>query len=174
MYFFIEYIYIKESNQKGTTMKNTLAENMRRFGTKNLGPINEQGVIPPSIAAQSTPDASASEPDPELEQLENEVLDADMNDPNPMIKLGQYLIQSRRDMGKWFDGLIKRQINMPNGAKKAETLCNYYETHEPALQRAGIKTFASNILNKIRTKYRLLRGKSSAGNTSNRSLTSEY
>ena len=138
-------------------MKNILAENMRRFGTKNLGPINEQGVIPPSIAAQSTPDASAAETDPELEGLENEVLNADMSDPNPLIKLGQFLMQSRRDIGKWFEGLINRQINMPNGAKKAETLCDYYETHEPALQRAGIKlsNVMQNVIKNVRRKFKL-------------------
>jgi hypothetical protein len=36
MFFYYYYIYIKESNHKGKNMKNTLAENLLRFGVKNL------------------------------------------------------------------------------------------------------------------------------------------
>jgi hypothetical protein len=44
MFFYYYYIYIKESNHKGKNMKNTLAENLLRFGVKNLSESEKQSL----------------------------------------------------------------------------------------------------------------------------------
>ena len=44
MFFYYLDIYIKESNLKGKNMKNTLAENLLRFGVKNLSESDKQNL----------------------------------------------------------------------------------------------------------------------------------
>jgi hypothetical protein len=126
-------------------MKNTLAENMRRFRTKNLGVINEQGVVPPSLA---TGDQSTG---PEMEQLENEVLNADINDPNPLYKLVEFLKKTNKDIGKYFQGLVTKVSKQPNlgGPQASKELCDYYDKHAPSLPKKGIN-ISNNISNWIR------------------------
>lgn len=85
--------------------KTTLAENMLRYGTKNLTPIDQfllEQNPPISNTEENEPD------DPELDALEAEILDGDENDPAPLEKLADLLRKKQYDLKRYIRRLMRR------------------------------------------------------------------
>lgn len=85
--------------------KTTLAENMLRYGTKNLTPIDQfllEQNPPVSNMEENEPD------DPELDALEAEILDGDENDPTPLEKLADLLRKKQYDLKRYIGRLMRR------------------------------------------------------------------
>lgn len=85
--------------------KTTLAENMLRYGTKNLTPI-DQFLLEQNPSVSNTEE---NEPDdPELDALEAEILDGDENDPTPLEKLADLLRKKQYDLKRYIRRLMRR------------------------------------------------------------------
>lgn len=85
--------------------KINLAENMLRYGTKNLT-LFDQFLLEQDMAITDT---EKNEPnDPELDALEDEILDGDENDLTPLEELADLLRKKQIDLKTYFRRLMRR------------------------------------------------------------------
>ena len=120
--------------------KPTLAENMLRYGTKNLTTI-DRFILEQDLSVTGTEE---NEPDDiELDALEDEIIDGDENDPTPLEKLADLLRKNRYDLKRYFRRLMRRlrQKNL-NPELVSKKLKKVYKRF-----KKNIRIFASRQIN---------------------------